>query len=107
MDYRGVGSVLAMVAALTGCAMQEKQTLANLNQQPVSCPTAEGDIRVLQSEKVHVAQQVASGITAVAPAGIVLGILTGTESTKMKVATGDYNKQIDQRIALIQSTCRL
>jgi hypothetical protein len=35
----------------------------------------------------------------------VLGIVTGTEGTKFKVATGDYNKALDQRIAEIQSTC--
>ena len=37
----------------------------------------------------------------------VLGILTGTETTKLKVATGEYNKMIDQRIAEIKATCGL
>lgn len=73
--------------------------------QPVNCATAEGDIRVLQGEKAHVASQIAQGVTALSPAGIVMGILTGTETTKIKVAAGDYNKQIDNRIALIKSTC--
>jgi hypothetical protein len=84
--------------------MQEKKTLKSL-KQPVNCSTAEGDIRVLKSEKVHVASQVAAGVTALVPVGLVLGIVTGTEGTKFKVATGDYNKALDQRIAEIQSTC--
>jgi hypothetical protein len=84
--------------------MQEKQTMKTLDQ-PVNCATAEGDIRVLQSEKTHVAGQIAQGVTALAPAGIVMGILTGTEGTKLKVAVGDYNTKIDDRIALIKSTC--
>jgi hypothetical protein len=96
------GSLIVMLAA--GCALQEQQTLQSLNQ-PISCRTAEGDIRVLQSEKANVAQQVAAGATAIAPAGIVVGMLTGTESTKLTVAAGDYNNQIDARIAAIRSQC--
>jgi hypothetical protein len=78
-------------------------------QQPIkiNCATAEGDIRMLQSEKAHVAQQVAMGITAIAPAGLVMGVLMGTEQTKLQVATGDYNNMIDQRIAEIKMTCGL
>jgi hypothetical protein len=98
------GGLAAVLVA--GCAMKEKQTMESLNQ-PINCGTAEGDIRVLQGEKVHVAQQVASGLTAVAPAGIVMGVLTGTEGTKIQVATGEYNTRIDQRIAAIRSTCRM
>jgi len=99
-----VSSLIMIVAA--GCAMQEKQTMESLNQ-PIYCGTAEGDIRVLQSEKTHVAQQVASGLGAIAPAGIVMGVLTGTEGTKLQVAAGDYNAKIDQRIAAIRATCRI
>jgi len=94
----------AAFALATGCAMQEKKTMESLDQ-PINCSMAEGDIRVLQSEKKNVAEQVAQGVTAIAPAGIVMGILTGTEGTKVKVAVGDYNTKIDQRIAQIKSTC--
>ncbi len=72
---------------------------------PVNCATAQGDMRVLQSEKAHVVQQVAMGVTSIYPAGLVLGILTGTEGTKIQVATGEYNKMIDKKIAEIKSTC--
>lgn len=98
------GLAVALLAA--GCAMQEQQTMQSL-KQPINCATAEGDIRVLQSEKAHAASQIAQGLTALAPAGIVVGVLTGTEGTKLRVAAGDYNTQIDQRIAAIKSTCRV
>jgi hypothetical protein len=62
---------------------------------------------VLQSEKANVAQEIANGVTAIVPAGAVIGIITGTESGKFKVASGDYNKMIDQKIAEIKSTCNL
>jgi hypothetical protein len=89
-----------------GCAMQQKKTMKEVTSDaPINCSTAEGDIRVLKGEKAHVAEQVAEGVTAIFPAGLVLGILTGTEGTKIKVAVGEYDKAIDKHIALIQSTC--
>jgi hypothetical protein len=93
---------------VVACAAPFKQQAQAL-QQPtrINCATAEGDIRMLQNEKAHVSQQVAMGVTAIAPAGVVLGVVTGTEQTKLQVASGDYNSMIDQRIAEIKRTCRL
>jgi hypothetical protein len=34
-----------------------------------------------------------------------VGLVTGTEKTKMEVGTGDYNEMIDKRIAEIKKTC--
>ena len=96
--------VLGMAVLVAGCAAQYKEKEAAL-KAPINCATAEGDIRVLQGEKTHVGQQAAMGVSAITPAGLVLGILTGTETTKLRVATGEYNKMIDQRIAEIKATC--
>ena len=62
---------------------------------------------MLRNEKAHVAQQIAMGVTAIAPAGMVVGALMGTEQTQLQVATGEYNNMIDQRIADINITCGL
>ena len=96
-------AVFAMFT-LAGCALQEKQVEQGLNQ-PINCATAEGDIRVLESEKAHVARQIVAGVTSIAPAGIVVGLVTGTIGTKFRVATGEYNQKIDARIAEIKRTC--
>ncbi|MGD9763320.1 MAG: hypothetical protein AB7V27_06380 [Candidatus Binatia bacterium] len=100
--------IIAMVAvaAAAGCAMQQKKVEQQLaSPAPINCDTAQGDIRVLQQEKAHVAQRIAEGATAIYPASLVVGVLTGTERTKLQVATGEYDKQIDQRIAEIKQTC--
>ena len=94
---------IVLVSACAPVTQQEKQSLA----KPINCATAEGDLRVLQSEKANVAQEIANGVTAIFPAGAVIGIITGTESDKIKVASGDYNKMIDQKIAEIKTTCGL
>ena len=51
--------------------------------------------------------QIADGVTAIVPISLVVGIVTGTEGTKLRVATGEYNKMIDERIAEIKSQCGL
>jgi hypothetical protein len=90
--------------SLAGCAIQEKRVEQSLTQ-PINCSIAEGDIRVLDSEKANAARQLAAGVTSIVPAGIVIGLVTGTTGTKFRVATGEYNQKIDERIAEIKRTC--
>ena len=99
------GTALAVVL-IGGCAMQQAQVEQNLyDPGRIDCRTAYGDLRVLQSEKADLAQRVVEGATAVYPAGIVMGIVTGTEGTKISVATGQYDQMIDDRMAAIRRKC--
>lgn len=102
----GLGCGVIATLLWNGCAMQQEQVEQSL-QQParINCRTADGDLRVLQSEKANVVQRIAEGASAIYPAGAVMGILTGTEGTKLEVATGDYNQMIDDRIAEIRRVC--
>jgi len=95
---------LGLAILVAGCAMGYKKTEESM-QQPINCTTAEGDLRALEQEKVNTAQQIAAGVTSIAPIGLVGGILTGTAGTKYRVATGEYNDMLDKRIAEIKSTC--
>ena len=69
--------------------------------------TSEGDIRMLPSEKAHVTDQIAAGVTAIVPASAVMSVASGQEGEKLKVGTGDYNRRIDARIAEIKQECGL
>jgi len=99
-------TAILLSALLTSCASKEtiKEGQADA-QKPVNCATAEADIRVLKSEKVHTSQQVAAGVTAIVPVGLVVNVVKGTEGSQVKVATGDYNKKLDAKIAEIQREC--
>ena len=97
-------AVLVLTGVCVGCAPVSKEAKREL-RQPVNCATAQGDIRILGHEKAHVGKQIASGVPAITPAGAVIGIVTGTEREKFTVATGDYNKQIDAKIAEIKRVC--
>lgn len=89
---------------LAGCVSQDKELKATTSA-PVNCSTAQGDLRVLRSEKADVAKQIAAGVGAVFPIGLVVNLIAGTEGTQYKIAVGEYNNLIDQKIAEIQLTC--
>lgn len=107
---RSVRALMALLIAATSLSLacktipdEAKQDLA----KPVNCETAPQDIEALEGEKASVAKQIAEGVTAVAPAGAVIGILTLQEGDKLKVAVGEYNHQITEKIKEIKSTCGL
>ncbi len=67
-----------LVTLAAGCASPiTKQDQASL-AQPINCSTAEGDLRVLQSEKA-----------------------------RFEVGTGKYNQMIDDKMAKIKGECGL
>jgi hypothetical protein len=101
----GAGLCAFGLVILNGCAMQEKKEAAAAQAMPVSCATAPGDLRVLNSEKASTASKVGNGISMVAPIGLVEGLLTRTEKTKYEVTTGEYNKALDTKIAQIKAEC--
>ena len=94
-----------IVMLLPACGAFKAKKVEKEMKQPINCAHAEGDIRVLQSEKAHVASEVANGVTAIIPASLVIGLVTLTEGEKVRIATGEYNKAIDKRIAEIKSQC--
>ena len=98
-----VGACVAML--LIGCANRKWKEGELLAKQPINCATAEGDIRTLQHEKAHTSDQIASGVQAILPASLVVGLANGTEGTSIRVASGEYNEMIDKRIAEIKRTC--
>jgi len=108
MRIRRTTAIVTVLAlgATSGCAMQQKKVEKELaDPSAINCATADGDIRLLRSEKANVAERIAEGVTAIYPAGLVVGTVAGVEGTKLKVAAGEYNKKIDARIAEIQQKC--
>ena len=80
------------------------QIEANL-KAPVNCSTAEADIRILESEKAHNAEQAAKGVTSIVPVGAVINVVQGDEDESLKVATGHYDRLLDDKIAAIKKKC--
>ncbi len=99
--------VSAMILLVAGCSSpiskQAKQDLA----KPISCGNAEGDIRALNAEKSHASSQLAAGIKAIVPISLVFHVADGTEGDEAKIASGEYNKMIDKKIAEYKQQCNV
>ena len=95
--------VLVLAAACSAVSKQAQQDLA----KPINCATAQGDIRVLQSEKEHLGRQIAAGVTSIVPISLVVNTATGNEKTNIQVATNEYNTMIDMKISEIRQLCGL
>jgi hypothetical protein len=96
-------AAICVVAA--GCKSPVSKQATQDIAAPINCTTAEGDLRSLQAEKAHVGKEIANGVSAIVPIGLVVGVATKTEKARLEVGTGEYNKMIDKKIAEIKSTC--
>jgi hypothetical protein len=104
--------VSALALLIAGCSSikEEKETYkegeANI-KKPVNCSTAEGDIRALESEKAYAGEMIGAGVLAVVPISLIEGVVARTEGKRIKIATGDYNKKLKEKIAQIKETCNI
>ena len=97
---------ISLSALLASCASQDMVKKGEMDAKiPINCPSAEADIRVLQGEKTHASEQLATGVTTIVPIGLFTSAVQGKTAENAKVATGDYNKMLDAKIAEIKKTC--
>lgn len=101
-------ATMATVLLLGGCAAEkEAKEVKAAEAAPVNCATAEGDIRMLRSEKANVEERIAEGAASIVPIGFLIGVATETEGDRIDMAIGDYNQLLDKQIAKIKAKCRL
>lgn len=100
-------AIVAGCIALTlgACASKEAREAEQAEAMPVNCRTAEGDLRMLRSEKATVTQHIAQGVSAIAPVGLLIGVATQAEGDKINMAIGEYNKIIEAKIDEIERKC--
>lgn len=104
--------ICALTLLIAGCGAikKEKETYkageADI-KKPINCSTAEGDIRALESEKAYAGEMIGAGVLAVVPISLIEGVVARTEGKRVKIATGDYNKKLKEKIAQIKETCNI
>ena len=104
MKYPRFSVVAIVIIFLAGCRTISQKAKDDL-AKPIDCSTAEQDIAALEKEKASVISQANAGSGMVMPTSAVIGILTGDYADRTKVASGQYNKDIDNKIAQIKSAC--
>ena len=106
MKARSLLVILLWAAVVAGCRTISDEAKADL-AKPVNCETAERDIAELEEEKASVGKQIASGVRMVVPVAAVAGILGGDYGNRAQVASGQYNDDIEAKIARINRECGL
>ncbi|MBW2292015.1 MAG: hypothetical protein JRG94_06845 [Deltaproteobacteria bacterium] len=112
MKDRHSAVYLSMLLAFTlSCASISQETIAAI-EKPVDCSSASQDVAYLDDEKSGFFGRLFAGITAVLPPGsfIVIGrdlfgAPDGIWTDKFKVASGSYNRKIDDKIAGTKQQC--
>ena len=72
----------------------------------INCRSAEPDIRILKSEKEYVQKQIATGIFAITPIGLLTNAAT-SQSNSEKMDIKKYDKMLDDKIAEIKKACHI
>ncbi len=108
-----VTGTAGVVASGTRTVMNEvtgdpinSNTKADLTAK-VNCDTAKQDIVTLEKEKASTTDQVKNGVKSVLPVTAVVRLLSGTYTDGVSVAAGQYNQDIDGKIASIRGTCNV
>ncbi|MDD2927297.1 MAG: hypothetical protein PHE30_00400 [Candidatus Omnitrophica bacterium] len=82
------------------------QTKDDLSR-PIDCSRAREDIQALEQEKAEVAEQAKAGVKMFVPAAAARAILHGDYLDREKVASGEYNQDIDNKIQQIKEKCSI
>lgn len=108
--------ILLSAALLASCAsIEEAKERDEALASPVNCSTAQGDLRILQGEKVHVEEQKAAGSATVAPAAHVIAGVTEYsdqeqiegQQASIQMEVDRYQQAVDEKISKIKATCGL
>jgi hypothetical protein len=93
------------------CASISQETIAAI-EKPVDCGSASEDIAYLDDEKSGFFGRLIAGITAVLPPGVFIVIgrdlfssPDGIWADKFRVASGSYNRKIDDKVAGTKQQC--
>jgi hypothetical protein len=106
-------AVGCVIVFLAGCGrLQSRMHKDEIPQEakedlakPVDCSMAKEDIQTLEAEKVSADDQLKSGVKMFVPASAAKAILKGQYLDRGKVATGQYNQDLDKKIHEIKAAC--
>jgi len=99
-------AVLPLLLFLVSCAAISDEARYYMDK-PIDCSTAEADIKSLEGAKASAAKQAASSVNMISPGPAVIAIVRKDWANHKKVATGKYNRAIDEKITELQHACNI
>ena len=96
--------LMAVGLLLTGCATP--MTMREIHAVKPNCARIDKQIAALEKEKRENDQRLLAGIQSVAPALAAINIVAGTYGRNVAIATGDWAKAIDRKLAELRRAKR-
>ena len=102
---RGLGLLsVCMCLVLGACATP--MAMRDIEAVKPSCARIDKQIAKLKREKAQNDQRLLAGIQSVAPALAVLNLIGGTYGTNVSIATGEWARAIDRKMAELRRAKR-
>ncbi len=96
--------LMAVGLLLAGCATP--MTMREIHAVKPNCARIDKQIAALEKEKRENDQRLLAGIQSVAPALAAINIVAGTYGRNVAIATGDWAKAIDRKLAELRRAKR-
>jgi uncharacterized lipoprotein YmbA len=96
--------LMAVGLLLAGCATP--MTMREIHAVKPNCARIDRQIAALEKEKRENDQRLLAGIQSVAPALAAINIVAGTYGRNVAIATGDWAKVIDRKLAELRRAKR-
>jgi hypothetical protein len=96
--------LMAVGLLLAGCATP--MTMREIHAVKPNCARIDRQIAALEKEKRENDQRLLAGIQSVAPALAAINIVAGTYGRNVAIATGDWAKAIDRKLAELRRAKR-
>ena len=100
-------TLLAIAVIGLACAASIPEATKEELAKPIDCDTAEADIARLEAERASVGKQVSSGVRSIAPPAVIAGIVRGDTKDRARVASGTYNREIEEKLFQIRQQCAI
>ena len=93
---------LALVATACTTIYDKNEVLL---EQPIDCSTADEDIAALTAATPEPRQRIRAAIGTVMPVGAATGVVTRDYRDRARLATGGFEKDLNNKIADIYEQC--
>lgn len=97
-------SAIAICLTLLGCATP--MSMREIDAVKPRCATIDKQIVQLEQEKAQNDQRLIAGVQSVAPALAALSLVRGTYGRNVAIATGEWAKAIDAKLAQLRRAKR-
>lgn len=99
---------IAIATLTSGCASavgRHQSTMMYLDGD-IDCHNAQHHVSQLQKSKSTPREKLANSVASILPTSIVFNLLAGEYSSRYAIASGKFDKEIDNRIMEIEDACQ-